>query len=328
MDFLRQKFPETQFDFIGAGIGSMGSVPHAFRLTRDVLSHGPVDLLFVEAAVNDALNIPQAPQFMLRGMEGIVRQARELNPFTDIVHMHFAMPDHTADYNEGRLPLAIATHEKVAEAYGNPSLNLAKEVAERIQAGDFTWKEDFVGLHPSPFGHALYAHSIKRMLVAAWGGSSANPKPHTLPKVPLDTASYFRGRFGKIEDAKRIKGFQLVPQWVPEVPAETRRGFFNVPALAATKPGSEFEFEFDGTAVGLLIGSGPNAGILEVSCDGGPFERVDTFTMWSKGLYLPWAVLLADNLPPGRHVVRVRISEERNPESAGTALYVFQMLVN
>src|SRR5262245_12964903 len=49
--YFQEKFPNTKFDFISAGIGSMGSVPHAFRLERDVLSHGPVDLLFVEAAV-------------------------------------------------------------------------------------------------------------------------------------------------------------------------------------------------------------------------------------------------------------------------------------
>ena len=72
-DYLTRKFPETKFEFINAGIGSMGSVPHAFRLERDVLSKGPVDLLFVEAAVNDTSNIPQHPDLMLRGMEGVVR---------------------------------------------------------------------------------------------------------------------------------------------------------------------------------------------------------------------------------------------------------------
>ena len=65
----------------------------AFRLERDVLSRGPVDLLFVEAAVNDASNMPGRPELMLRGMEGVVRQARRVNPRTDIVHLHFVMPE-------------------------------------------------------------------------------------------------------------------------------------------------------------------------------------------------------------------------------------------
>ena len=54
--WLEKKSPDTKFDFIAAGIPSLGSVPHAFRLEDDVLSRGPVDLLFVEAAVNDATN--------------------------------------------------------------------------------------------------------------------------------------------------------------------------------------------------------------------------------------------------------------------------------
>ena len=84
MAYFEETFPETEFEFIAAGIGSLGSVPHAFRLERDVLSKGPIDLLFVEAAVNDSSNIPDLPDQMLRGMEGVIRHAREVNPLTDI----------------------------------------------------------------------------------------------------------------------------------------------------------------------------------------------------------------------------------------------------
>jgi lysophospholipase L1-like esterase len=328
MDYLRKKFPDTKFEFIGAGIGSLGSVPHAFRLERDVLSSGPIDLLFVEAAVNDTSNTAEFPERILRGMEGVIRHTRAVNPSMDIVQMHFVMPEHMADYYEGRVPVSIAMHEKVAETYGNPSLNLSKEVTDRIKAGEFTWEDDFRDLHPSPFGHELYARSIQRMLEAAWRGPARNPAPHKTPESPLDAASYDRGRFGNLEDAKLIGGFRFVGRWIPEVPAKTRPGFVDVPALVATQPGAEFEFEFDGTAAGLLIGSGPDSGILEVSCDGGPFNKVDTFTKWSQQLYLPWAVILADNLQSGRHVVRVRLAKEHNPKSQGTAIYVFQLLLN
>jgi len=50
---LQRRFPETEFDFVNAGIPSTGSTPGAFRLLRDVFGRGPVDLLFEEAAVND-----------------------------------------------------------------------------------------------------------------------------------------------------------------------------------------------------------------------------------------------------------------------------------
>ncbi|MEZ5385807.1 MAG: GDSL-type esterase/lipase family protein [Prosthecobacter sp.] len=324
MKYFEQKFPQTKFEFIGAGIGSMGSVPHAFRLERDVLSKGPVDLLFVEAAVNDTSNIPDHPDQMLRGLEGVVRHARRVNPLTDIIHLHFVMPPHMDDYNKGRVPVAIAEHEKVAVAYGNPTLNLALEVTDRINAGEFTWEKDFKGLHPSPFGHQLYAVSIARMLDAAFASPPAGTeKPHVLPSM-VDPRSYANGRLGNIAGAKILKGFSLETDWKPADKKGTRAGFVDVPALV----GAEFEFSFDGTGCGLFIAAGPDAGRIEFSIDGGEYRQMDTFTRWSAGLHLPWAVILDDGLKDGHHTAKVRIAEGHDAKSTGTALRVFHLLLN
>ncbi|HOW71972.1 MAG TPA: hypothetical protein PKY77_15340 [Phycisphaerae bacterium] len=325
--YLQKRFPQTRFDFISAGVPSLGSVPHAFRLERDVLSPGPVDLLFVEAAVNDTTNVLE-PALMLRGMEGIVRHARIANPLMDIVHLHFVMPEHIADYNCGRQPASIAQHERVAEAYGNPSLNLAREVADRINARQFSWSDDFKDLHPAPFGHWVYTNSITRLLDAAYGIPATGLREHNLPAEPLDPQSFFRGRLVSPEKARIIRDCTLVPDWTPAIARETRPGYVHVPALDATVPGAEFEFEFAGTGAGLLIGAGPDAGIMEVAVDGGPGRRYDTFTSWSESLYLPWAVMFSDRLEPGRHIARVRLTAEHNPKSSGTGLHVFQLLVN
>lgn len=328
MKYFQAKFPQTKFEFIAAGIGSMGSVPHAFRLERDVLSKGPVDLLFVEAAVNDSSNIPDHPEQMLRGMEGVVRHARTVNPLTDIIHMHFVMPPHMDDYNKGKVPASIAQHEKVAVAYGNPSLNLALEVTDRINAGEFTWNEDFKGLHPSPFGHQLYAHSIARMLDAAFAKAPADiTKPHVLPAM-VDAQSYAKGRLGNIADTKILKGFTLEPAWKPMDKKGARAGFVNVPALVGTEPGSEFEFSFEGAGCGLFIAAGPDAGRIEFSIDGGGYRQLDTFTHWSSGLHLPWALILDDHLKSGKHTAKVRIAEGHDAKGTGTALRVFHLLLN
>jgi len=308
--YFQERFPQTKFDFISAGISSLGSVPHAFRLERDVLSKGPVDLLFVEAAVNDTSNTAD-PAHMLRGMEGVVRHMRVVNPLTDIVHLHFVMPSHMDDYNKGNVPVSIAQHEKVAEAYGNVTLNLSLEVTERIAAGEFTWKKDFKNLHPSPFGHQLYANSIRRMTEAAFAGPLAKTaKPHSLPQ-PVDPRSYFRGRFGDIADAHIVKGFTLEKSWKPTDSKGTRAGFVNVPALVGTEPGAEFEVTFDGTGAGLFITAGPDTARIEFSVDGGDRRTTDTFTRWSAGLHLPWAVILDDGPKEGRHTVQVRIPTRR-----------------
>lgn len=69
---LQQRFPYTQFEWVEAGIGSTGTTPGSFRLQHDILSKGKVDLLFVEAAVNDDTNGFSALE-QVRGMEGEVR---------------------------------------------------------------------------------------------------------------------------------------------------------------------------------------------------------------------------------------------------------------
>jgi len=325
--YFQQKFPDTTFEFISAGIPSLGSVPHAFRLERDVLAKGPMDLLFVEAAVNDSTNTAYPAQ-MQRGMEGVVRHARAANPLTDIVHLHFVMPEHMTDYRAGRTPASIAEHERVAAAYGNPSLHLSREVTERIDAGQFTWADDFKDLHPSPFGHQLYANSIARMLDAAFAKPVATATtPHAMP-TPVDPRSYARGRFGSIADARIVKGFRLVPSWRPADGKGTRAGFVDVPALVATEPGAAFEFTFEGTAAGLFITAGPDAGRIAYSIDGSASRIVDPFTQWSPGLHLPWAVILDDGLVPGWHTVTVRVADGHDPRSTGTALRVFHLLLN
>ena len=77
--YFSQRFPDTKFEFINAGIPSMGSTPGAFRLERDVLSHGKIDLLFEEAAVNDATN-GRSSKEEVRAMEGIIPAFEKIKP--------------------------------------------------------------------------------------------------------------------------------------------------------------------------------------------------------------------------------------------------------
>jgi hypothetical protein len=247
---------------------------------------------------------------------------------TDIIHLHFVMPPHIADYNKGIVPESIAQHEKVAVAYGNPSLQLAQEVTDRINASEFTWDQDFKGLHPSPFGHQLYANSIARMLNHAFSKPVASAfKAHPMP-AQVDANSYVRGRLGNISDAQNLNGFAIDPAWKPKDGKGTRAGFVNAPALVGEKPGAEFEFSFTGTGVGLFITSGPDSGQLEYSVDGSKPQMIETFTAWSQGLHLPWALILKDDLKQGNHLVKIRIAEGHHAKGTGTALRVFHLLLN
>ena len=328
MQYLKQKFPETTFDFISTGIPSVGSVGHAFRLENDVLARGPVDLVFVEAAVNDHnydhLKPEEAAALARRGMEGVVRHLRTLNPMTDVVEMHFAHNIHLPVFAQGKTPYTITEHEKIADLYGCPSLNLSKEVAERIAAKEFTWRGDFRDLHPSPYGQRVYANSMTRMLDAAFETAAA-AKAHAVPAQPLDPKSYVNGRYGKLETAKLRAGFMLDPNWIPKVRQEVRAGFGNCPAIVAETPGAEMTYEFEGIGFGLFLAAGRDTGVIDYTIDGGPAKTLDTWTPWSNSLHLPWTVMLADDLPAGKHTVTIRTTDKQKTR---TALHIIHILLN
>ena len=331
-DYLKQRFPQTEFEFMDAGISSTGSTPGAFRLLRDVFGKGQVDLLFEEAAVNDLHNMRTSEE-MIRGMEGIVRHARQVNPNLDIVMMHFVDPAHRADYQSGKTPEVIAQHESVATHYHIPSLNLAAEVTDRIAAGQFDWEHDFKNCHPSPMGHRVYASSIRRLLSSAWSKpltENAQPQFHPVP-APMDRFSYDAAKLISLDQATNLNGFKLVEHCDPTsngVGGNVRTGFHDVSMLVGQTPGDSFSFTFAGRAVGVFVAAGPDAGTIEYSIDGAEYKRQNLFTKWSKGLHIPWVYVLESELTTGEHEIRIRVSATKNATSQGTACRIVNLLVN
>ena len=326
---IQKKFPGTTFEFINAGIPSLGSLPDAFRLNQDVLSKGSIDLLFVEAAVNDRTNA-YSGQAQVRSMEGIVRQARRANPNIDIVFMYFVDPDKIKEYNSGITPAEILNHEKVAAYYDIPAVNLAKEVTERIKYKEFTWERDFIDLHPSAFGQQVYFRSISQLLENCWKPDKVNKNKmmdYPLP-VKLDPFCYDNGMLIPVTRDNAADGWSFNNNWIPDDKMPTREGYVKVPMLIGTEPGKILHMEFTGTAVGIAIASGPDAGLVDFSIDGNEWKSVDLYTQWSGSLYLPWFLTLADDLKEGSHSLRIRLSGYKNQASKGTACRIRYFYVN
>lgn len=306
---LVKRFPRATFEFVDAGIGSLGSTPHAFRLERDVLSKGAPDLLILEAAVNDAAN-GHSPTEQIRAMEGIVRHTLQSNPLADILILHFVDPEKVDVIKTGKRPDVIVQHEKVAAHYGLPSLDLAEEVAERIAAGEFSWEKDFKNLHPSPFGHELYRKSINRLLDATLR-LDASPLPtgrsgaRSLP-APLDKGNYENGALLPPDLIKPAQGWTLDPNWGPEGPAKTRPDFVDHSVLMSKDDAEPIKISFHGTAAGVFLTAGPDTAPIEFRTDGGAWEKRETLTRWSSGLHLPWALVLSAGLADGPHTLEIR----------------------
>ena len=315
---LKKRFPDTEFNFILAGVGSTGTMYGAFRLDRDVIQKGKVDLLFEEAAVNDQA-IGRTVDQSIRGMEGIVRRARQANLNMDIVMMHFVCPDKLEDLEKGKTPHVIQSFDKVAEHYGVPTLDLTREVYERIKRGEFTWKDDFKGVHPSPFGQQLYADSIERLLDEAWSDEPTRLKPHFWP-VRLDKASYYEGKLFAPRIAKKLNGFALQTDYNATAEGgKVRTGWNERPQLIGHKPGDSFELKFRGSAVTIQVIAGPKAGIIEHSVNGSDWVKQDLFVEKNSfKLHLNRIYILRDGLDSKKeHTLSVRIADKRHVLSKG-----------
>jgi sialidase-1 len=327
--YLKNRFPATQFDFIQAGISSMGSTPGAFRFERDVLKNGKVDLLFEEAAVNDRTN-GFSTETQILGMEGIVRHALESNPAMDIIVMHFVDPEKMTEYRKGIVPTEIQNHEKVAAYYQVSTINLAKEVTERIDNGEFSWEKDFKNLHPSPFGHHIYFQSMKTLLETCWSSFVAADDKITAYPLPakLNQASYDKGILVPAVQAKLAKGWKAVDNWTPADKIGTRPDFTNVPMLVGQYPSKTLSYVFEGNAIGIAVAAGSDAGTIEYRIDKNPWKKQDLFTSWSSSLHLPWFCTLGYGLSSGKHKLQLRISPEKNSQSKGTACRIRYFYVN
>ena len=318
MENLKQRYPETDFTFILAGVGSTGTMYGSFRLDRDVIQKGKVDLLFEEAAVNDVA-IGRTADQSLRGMEGIVRRARQANPDMDIVMMHFACLEKLEDYGKGKTPEVIQSFDKVAAHYGVPTLDITEEIYERIQRGEFTWKDDIKGVHPSEFGQQLYADSIERLLEEAWSGK---PRPVVAHKLPgkLDPASYGEGKLFAPRIAKKLNGFAMETNYDASAEGgKVRTGWNERPQLIGHQPGDSFEIKFKGSAIAIQVIAGPKAGIIEHSVDGSDWVEQDLFVAKnSYKLHLNRVYILREGLDPKKeHTLTIRISDKRHELSKG-----------
>jgi hypothetical protein len=328
--FLQKKFPAMKFNFINAGIASTTSITGAFRLQDDVLSHGPIDLLFVEFAVNDDQDGHYTRTQCIRGMEGILRHVWQANPNTDVVVTYFVNGAMIASFNVKKTdPLSSASHEEVLEHYGISGVELNREVAARIAAGTLTFAQ-YGGVHPGPIGNQLGANLIDQLLANAWAApldAQAAVVPHVLPE-PLDPNPYFNGRFIDVSRAQIVNGWTVgIPDW-KAIGGDLRPHFANTKFICATTPGATLKLNFEGKAIGIYLLSGFDAGIVEASIDGAPAQRFDLFVGPAAALHYPCSIVFNDALAPGPHQLVLTITPDKNPKSKGTAARIIAFCAN
>lgn len=321
--WLEQRFSKTKFEFINAGISSTCSTTGAFRLRRDVLDHGPIDLFFIEFAVNDDQDAGHSKEACIRGMEGLIRQVREKSPKTDVVVTYFVNQGMLEQLKQGKVPLPMAAHERVLEKYGVSRVHLARELAHQIKQGSFSWQK-FGGTHPKEPGNRLCANMHAQMLDKAWAGKMPNEfENKKLPAQPIDENSYFNGRFLSPAKATLAEGWKFSePEW-NDLKGGKRKRYLDRPLLHSQGPGKPVHLKFEGQAIGAFVSAGPDAGILEFVIDGKRKGSVDLFHRYSRGLHYPRSVMFAHDLSPGPHEIELSIKAGER-----TAVRILEFCIN
>lgn len=301
-NYLTKNFPDTEFDFIEAGIGGLGSKFHAFRYQRDVAFKGKVDLLFLESAVNDATGYNSTNNVTrVRAHEGIIRQARQDNPDIDVVQLHFLYPEYYANYKNHELIPSIQAYEKVGSYYNSSMQNLARYVAER-----HTWEEFGANVHPKTFGSSLYSNNVIAMFDEAWKESLPHGyqnRSYPLPADPIDRFSYYKGHFESIDDVVESNWFKS-NSWTPpegKVHVESK----NRPALVGTT-GNTLKFNFNGTLIGIEANTYLSAGKVSYSIDGDLRTGLAN-TGTDQNLNIIRAFIFEEKLPDGDHVIELEV---------------------
>lgn len=313
LKWFQQTWPQSKVSEINAAIGGTGSDLGVFRCGQDVLAHKP-DLVFVEFAVNDG---GAAPEAIYRTMEGIVRQVWRADPTTDICFVYTIHRGFMDSYHKGLCNRSTSAHERVADHYAIPSINMAMRVAELHKEGKlvfpFPAKETppegtlvfaHDECHPTDAGHELFTQVITDGLKEIQKASK--PGAHKLPE-PLRADNWENAKLVPLEPS------MLTPGW-RRLPADQGLGKAfggRLPAIwEAAAPGEKLAFRFKGTLARLYDLVGPDGGKAICSVDGKvtrTVQRFDRYCTYHRLATLP----IAEGLEDKEHSVVVEVSPEQ-----------------
>jgi lysophospholipase L1-like esterase len=289
-DWWRTNYPKAEITFVNAGVGATGSNFGALRAGRDLLAHRP-DFVVVEYGVNDG-----NAQAFAETLEGLVRQILK-QPNRPAAVQLFMM--HQGGGN------AQEWHGKVGAHYGLPIASYRDALWPEIKAGRIAWESVMADeVHPNDLGHACAAAYVTHLLdVARATRPAAAPPPPPLP-APLFSDLYEFTALFEAPDLTPVSnsGWTLDKTW------KTWR---------SDKPGSVIEFEISGTALfSMHLVVKRAMGKAQFQIDGGKPVVYDGWFNQTWGGYR-CTNLLAKDLKPGKHKVRVELLEEKNPGSDG-----------
>jgi len=286
----RRTFPQAEITFVNAGIGATGSDYGALRAQRDLLSHQP-DFVVAEYSVND-----RNTQASAETLEGLIRQILK-QPNRPAIALLFMMHEGGGNAQEW--------HGKVGAHYALPGVSYRDALWPEIKSGRLAWNDVMAdGVHPNDLGHACAAEYVCHLLETA---RKAGALPGAIRPLPAPLLSDVFEKTALFE--------------APDLKPLSNAGWMLDPAAkcwSSDKPGSAIEFEVNGgtTILAMHLVIKRAMGKAKFQVDGGAPVVLDGWFNQTWGGYRS-TNLLAKELPPGKHTVRIELLDSKNPGSDG-----------
>jgi len=176
----RETFPETEFQFINAGIGATNSYLGAHRVQRDVLDQKP-DLVLVEFSVNDEANMSAKTSY-----DNLVRSILQDENAPAVILLIMSQSNGAS---------AQVPHAAVGKHYALPTISY-KNVIEALMAEGVYSAEDLSGdiVHPSALGHRVAGELIIYRLQEAYARRDSAEEPKPFDAAPATKDKYRNAR--------------------------------------------------------------------------------------------------------------------------------------
>ena len=295
-DWWKKKFPQTEIEYINAGIGGTTSQFGVSRVKAHLLSYAP-DFVLTEFAVND-----DNTEFFKETYEGLIRKilSDECKPALMLMN--------NVKYDDGLN--AEDMHLAVAKAYELPMVSMRHTIWPEVEAGRIPNREITPDdLHPNDAGHALVAQVITTFLDKVYEDLENEEQPAVYDAkempAPITTNAYENSmRYQNFNSEPVLAGFEADKEEQKHITEFFRNGW------TAWEKDSKITFKINGTGIAVqyrksvkqptpiaqivIDGDTENAMLLD-----GNFDQD-----WGDCLHID---TVARNLKPGEHAVEITI---------------------
>lgn len=149
-DWWTSAFPNSEINFVNAGIGGTNSYLGVHRVDEQLLSYDP-DVVIVEFSVNDTDKMINKFSY-----DSLVRKILSHSSNPTVMLLFTTMEDGTSLQD---------VHKEIGTAYDLPMISYHDAVYPEVAAGTLNWKDISPdNIHPNDAGHSIIGQILSRYL--------------------------------------------------------------------------------------------------------------------------------------------------------------------